>query len=247
MWTDELFDEFYVKVNKYTDWERAETEVDNFIKALDLNPEHSILDIPCGFGRHCIFLTKKGYKVTGMDNHPVQVKAAYDTMKVHKVGFPIIRTDMREIRRKNCYDRIINFFSSFGYFDDAQNKKVLLEFYRSLKPGGLLLVDVSNRDSALINFLPTGVARREDGSILIDQKWFDPITSRLKSTFVLIEPDSSMLERTLDMRLYSAHEMLQLFRETGFVDIEIYGTDFEEFFISSQRIHIVGKKPENAE
>jgi SAM-dependent methyltransferase len=246
MWTDELFDEFYVKVNKYIDWDRTKEEVDFLIEALEIEPLHSILDVPCGFGRHCIVLTRKGYNVTGIDYHQAQVKAAHDLMKKENVGFTILRADMRNLQRKNCYDRIFNFFSSFGYFDDEGNRKVLEEFYRSLKPGGRLLVDVSNRDSALMTYQPSGVAKREDGSILIDQRWFEPLTSRMKGMFTLIEPDASVMERPIDIRLYSVHELRQMFIDTGFTDIKIYGAEFQEFWFGSTRIFMTGKKPQNA-
>ena len=39
-------------------------------------------------------------------------------------------------RGSDRFDALVNWFTSFGYFSDAQNKAVLREFHGALKPGG---------------------------------------------------------------------------------------------------------------
>jgi ubiquinone/menaquinone biosynthesis C-methylase UbiE len=39
------------------------------------------------------------------------------------------------------FERAISWFTSFGYFDDIDNQKVLSEAQRVLRPGGRLLIE----------------------------------------------------------------------------------------------------------
>lgn len=41
------------------------------------------------------------------------------------------------------FDAVVCWFTSFGYFDDDDNRKVLDEFAQVLRPGGRLLMGAS--------------------------------------------------------------------------------------------------------
>ena len=53
---------------------------------------------------------------------------------------------MREMNVGEKFDVVTNWFSSFGYFDDVTNQKVLDNFINHLKEGGILILDIGNRD-----------------------------------------------------------------------------------------------------
>lgn len=46
---------------------RTVHEVEGIERLLSLRPGDSVLDCPCGYGRHSISLAEKGYKVLGSD------------------------------------------------------------------------------------------------------------------------------------------------------------------------------------
>lgn len=54
-------------------WENAipdaytQQEVEFLVNEFNLDQGRSILDIPCGHGRHAIELSKRGYKLTSVD------------------------------------------------------------------------------------------------------------------------------------------------------------------------------------
>ena len=95
------------------------------------------LDVPCGTGRHLRALAARGYRMTGVDNDPTAVAQA---------GPDAVTGDLRELDSlPSGYDAVINMWASFGYFDAAENERVLGSFARRLRRGGRLVLDVHNR------------------------------------------------------------------------------------------------------
>ena len=79
--------------------------------------------------------------------------------------------------REHRFERVISWFTSFGYFDDIDNQKVLSEARRVLRPGGRLLIENNNLAELLPRWLPAVVVER-DGDFMIDRSTFEPATGR---------------------------------------------------------------------
>lgn len=84
---------------------------------------------------------------------------------------------MRAIPWADRFDVVVCWFTSFGYFDDDENRSVLAGVHRSLRPGGRLLLELNHKDGLLPHFLPSTVAER-DGDMIIETFAYDPLTSR---------------------------------------------------------------------
>lgn len=125
--------------------ERTNREVNGLINILSLSQggNINILDIPCGWGRHTLELSKRGFKVTGIDlcreYLDIGIKSASE-QKLNGINFTL--GDMRNIPcESNSFDVILNLWTSFGFFSiEDDNLKVLSEFTRLLKPGGRVLL-----------------------------------------------------------------------------------------------------------
>jgi SAM-dependent methyltransferase len=111
---------------------RTERDVAFLVRVLPLPDFRRILDVPCGEGRLVRALGRRGYDVLGADRDPA-------------VG-PAVVADLRELDRlAGDFDGVINMWASFGYFDAAENERVLASFVRRLRPGGRLVLDLFNR------------------------------------------------------------------------------------------------------
>lgn len=66
-----------------------------------------------------------------------------------------ISGDLRELPVDGPFDAALRWFTSFGYFDDDDNRKVLSEYRRVLRPGGRLLIETQHRDEFVRRFTPT--------------------------------------------------------------------------------------------
>ena len=68
-----------------------------------------------------------------------------------------VEGDMRTLAWVDDFDTIVSWFTAFGYFDDEQNKGVLREAHKSLRPGGRLLVELNHKDGLLPHWVPSTV------------------------------------------------------------------------------------------
>ena len=132
--------------------------------------------------------------------------------------------DMREIPLVPHFDAIINLFTSFGYFDDdSENEQVLQGTARTLKPGGLLLIDVIHRDALLW----LGISRRWEELArywLLEENHCDLLTSRWRTQRWLIPKEGGPpLQAHHSIRVYAAHELHAMCRRCGLEVIDQFG------------------------
>ncbi len=241
-WTKKYFDEFYLK---YFLLNQSEETTEKQARLIERFAEKGskILDAGCGIGRHSVKLGEKGYSVVGIDFSPLYVEYAKkeaQRKKLNNVSFRV--EDVRKISYVNEFDLIINMWSSFGYFDDETNLEVLKRFYRALKNKGKIIIDIENRDYILKYFIRETF--REKGDLFIlERRRFHPLTS-IVTTHRYIIGKSVRKDYLRNIRIYSATEMINLFKLANLKTIEILGDyNGEKFGENSKRIIIIGQKP----
>lgn len=126
----------------------------NITEFLKLPKTSHILDIPCGKGRHSIFLNSLGYKVTGGDLSENSITFAKQ-FENESLSFNI--HDMRK-PFKNRYDAVFNLFTSFGYFvDDKEDIAVLKNIKEGLNSNGVFVLDFLNASKVKRNIIENEV------------------------------------------------------------------------------------------
>lgn len=94
-----------------------------------------VLDLACGHGRIAARLAQRGCHLTGLDSSPLFLQLARQDAEARSVTVDYVHGDMRDLPWSARLDRIINWFTAFGYFDDADNRRVLAQAAAALKPG----------------------------------------------------------------------------------------------------------------
>jgi 2-polyprenyl-3-methyl-5-hydroxy-6-metoxy-1,4-benzoquinol methylase len=75
-WYETLFNNYGLQYDKENFVHGTLGECDFIENEIEFNKQSRILDIGCGTGRHSIELTKRGYKVTGVDLSDSQLERA---------------------------------------------------------------------------------------------------------------------------------------------------------------------------
>jgi len=228
-WTEELFEQnpqLFLDILRQLN-PQARTEVKDILSLLELQEykPKRVLDLNCGIGRHSIELGKLGIEVLGTDLSPTYIKIAADRAQKRgvedKVRFKVV--DMRKIQSaltsEKPFDGILCLWTSFGFYDDDTNDDILRQCLKLVKSGGFFALDIVNRDWLLRNFSERRFERTKDRLILYDSK-FDAQTSRHKDKWTFLRQtgkDTFTTEGSvqLDLRVWSIHELIQLFERTG--------------------------------
>jgi SAM-dependent methyltransferase len=139
--TDWFNTSYYHTLYKDRNDKDAQLFMRNIINFLKIPPSSHLLDLPCGKGRHSIYLNSLGYKVTGADlsENSIQAAKKYEN---NTLNFKL--KDMRKPFNIK-YDAVFNLFTSFGYFEnDMDDILVLKNIHKGLRENGLLVLDFLN-------------------------------------------------------------------------------------------------------
>ena len=148
--TDWFNTPYYHTLYKSRNDDDAQLFMKNLTGFLQLNQTNHILDLPCGKGRHSVFLNSLGYKITGGDLSENSINYAKQ-FENNRLKFEVY--DMRK-PFKNKYDAIFNLFTSFGYFDDdKEDVKVLENFKKGINKDGIVVIDFLNVEKVKDNIV----------------------------------------------------------------------------------------------
>nr|VFK50133.1 MAG: Methyltransferase domain-containing protein [Candidatus Kentron sp. TUN]VFK51151.1 MAG: Methyltransferase domain-containing protein [Candidatus Kentron sp. TUN]VFK57334.1 MAG: Methyltransferase domain-containing protein [Candidatus Kentron sp. TUN] len=134
-------------LNEGHNWSKhTKKEIDFIIEKCGLMPGKTVLDMGCGKGRHALALAEKGLQVTGVDYVSAFIENARQEARkknLKTVKFSV--DDGRKIELGQDYDAVICLYDVIGSFiDEKENKKILANIARSLKPGGIAIITVLN-------------------------------------------------------------------------------------------------------
>ncbi|HVY47345.1 MAG TPA: methyltransferase domain-containing protein, partial [Minicystis sp.] len=181
-----------------------------------------ILDLACGPGAHAVELASRGYSLVGYDLSLAMLAHAADEAQARQQRLNFLQGDMREMAFQEMFDAVYSWSTSFGYFEDDKNIDVLQRIRRALRPGGVLLLDLINRDYVAAR-QPSLVWFEGDGCVCMDEMSVDFFTSRLRVKRTVMFEDGRAREIEYTMRIYGLHELGKMLHECGFKVIEVTG------------------------
>jgi SAM-dependent methyltransferase len=221
-WWEELFNDDYLRTVPIPHPRVIARQCDFIEQRFGLARGATILDVGCGLGLHAVELTRRGYLVVGLDlSLPMLARAADEAQDSgFKINF--LHADMREMNFDGAFDAVLCYNTTFGYFDDEGNKQVVERLYRALKPRGLLLLEVVNRDY-VVRSQPNLVWFEGDGCVVMEESQMNYITSRLEVKRTVILDDGRQRDNLYSLRTYALHELGQILHHQGFRVVEVSG------------------------
>jgi len=217
-WFADLYDDFRMQTGfGAVPPEQTSQEAGFLWDVLSLVPGSRVLDLFCGAGRHSLELARRGCLTTGIE---LNRRYAEMARRAATESSRFVVGDVRFVDFGSGFDAAMIMFNSFGYFTDAEDKRILEKTRDALRPGGRFVIEILNRDWVLANFC----AREEkvtDGVRIIETRQFDVLTSR---NHFRIERHSAAGVTTREglWRLYSPHEMKNLLEAAGFQFLAAY-------------------------
>jgi len=224
---------------------RFEAAVEETTKVLELAPPRgrAVLDLCCGPGRFSVELAKRRFTVTGVDRTKFLLDKARARARAARVRVEWVRQDMRDFVRPGAFDLALSMFTSFGYFDDKrEDMRVLENVYRSLRPGGALLMDMGGKEWLARIFSPVTTHALPGGSRLIQlHEIFDDWT-RIRNEWILIRRGRAKTFR-FHHTIYSGLELRERMERAGFVKVRLHGNlDGDGYGVRAQRLVAIGRR-----
>lgn len=220
---------------------RTHIEADQFISKLvyylKLKKESRFWDLACGKGRHAIALNKLGYNVIGTDLSEESIKEA---LTFENESLQFYRLDMRCPFRTNYFDAVLNLFTSFGYFQNANDDvKVFKSVSNSLKPNGVFVFDYLNKNCVVANLQTKHEIIKDDVKFIV--------TKHLEQNSVVkhiqVFDKQNVHEFCESVKLYDVQDILAMAEKCGLKKEATFG-DYElnEYGEKSNRMIIVFRK-----
>jgi SAM-dependent methyltransferase len=235
---EDVFDDdylfFYAKL--LTD-EVSDTQTELIWGLLNLEPGAQVLDLACGHGRIANRLAAKGATVTGIDATSRFLEMAREDARARNVEVDYVCGDMRELVWERRFDAIACVFTSFGYFDDDDNRRVLRGACRALRSGGRLLVEVNHLPWLFANFRDQVVVER-DGQWMIDRNRYEPLIGRTINDRTVIR-DGRQRSMQFSVRMFTFPELRDWLLDAGFREVHGYSGHGEELTVNAPRMLLV--------
>ncbi len=245
-WWEELFGDDFLRTMDKQEPKVIKRECDFIEDRLGVEKGAVILDLACGPGVHAVELASRGYSVVGYDLSLAMLAHAADEAQARQQRLNFLQGDMREMAFQEMFDAVYSWSTSFGYFEDEKNIDVLQRIRRALRPGGVLLLDVANRDYISAR-QPSLVWFEGEGCVCMDEMSVDFFSSRLRVKRTVMFEDGRAREIEYTLRLYGLHELGKILHDNGFKVIEVTGHPAHPgvFFGSeSPRIIILAERKE---
>ncbi len=208
-WYDTAFEAGYLELYPHRDLAAARAEVGGLVAR---GVSGRVLDLGCGFGRHLVALRERGLEAWGLDRSLELLCNAPPALRGR-----LARGDFRALPyRVGAFDAVLMLFSSFGYFDDDENARVLYELARVLAPGGQAVLDLMNPARVRAGLVPESRTRR--GALEIEERRrLEGNGTRVVKDVHVRATDGGERRWREDVRLYDPRELDALLAPAGLV------------------------------
>lgn len=243
-WYKTAFGREYLDLYPHRNEQEAVEDVNSILSLIDPPRNAPLLDLGCGAGRHLVALRQAGFgRLTGLDlSESLLETARRRFVEAGWKDIELLRCDMRALPFRDTFETILSLFTSFGYFrDEADDARVVRGALDALRPGGCFLLDTLAREATIRTLVPREKIERGGRTVLVERA-ITPDRRRVEKR-VWVQGDEP-LELLESVRMYTASELVAIFRSAGFDDLTVHGSvRGEPHAESSPRLVVVGRKP----
>ncbi|MCA9387360.1 class I SAM-dependent methyltransferase [Candidatus Dojkabacteria bacterium] len=221
------FWEFYKNFDKALYLNKNRSDVEFKFLLNNLHGCSTVIDYGCGSGRLAIPLSEKGFKVLGIDSDNDEISLAEQNSNNKNTEF--ICTNYLNYYSPTKYDAAIFIYSSFGYGNDRENVKLLQNVNKNLSLGGILILDLLNKEWSRKTQGIKDMSEKMDLSktdfkeLIRERKLFDNDNYE-KTTFRYVLRDGVKRSISFKQKLYTYNEITMKLVYSEFKVIQGWGS-----------------------
>jgi cyclopropane fatty-acyl-phospholipid synthase-like methyltransferase len=244
---DNWYETFFSGINCEM-WEKAvsaewtEKEVSFLIDVMNITKGTSILDIPCGTGRHAMSLAKKDFNVTCVDISEEFIRGLSQKIKEENLSIQVKLGNILSLELTGFFDGAFCLGNSFGYFDYEGMKVFIKKVSACLKPGGRFIINSGMMaESILPGIPPEKTYTIEDFTMQVNNTYFvidSCMVSRLKYT-----RNNHIEEHSFKHYVYTIGEIKRLLKLFGLNMVALYNAvDKTPYELGDAQVYLVAEK-----
>ena len=225
-WWKTLFDEVYLVTDARTvDNDKVTRhEIDVFSRLLPLASEDRILDLCGGHGRHTLELCRRGYQhCTVLDYSDTLLRIGAKNAESRHYPIRFIQGDARRtLLESESFNHVLLLGNSLGYITDTDADLIILqECRRLLKPGGWLLLDVTD-GSAVRESLAHTAWHEIAKDVVVCREREIQSNCVCAREMVLSKTRGLIRDATYCIRLYDSDNLVNLVYRAGFQNVNVH-------------------------
>ncbi len=216
----ERFAKLYDALMRDVDYDAWAAYINGF-----LPPACSVAECACGTGELSLRLANAGHKLTGIDISREMLAVASEKARKDGKNIPFVCMDMRHFSLHKPVDAVLCACDGVNYLN---SREAAADFFRAadkaLKPGGLLLFDISSRFK-LSTILGCNSFVEDDGdNAYIWKNYYDAETKLIEMRLSFFTREGKNYTRFTETHVQRAHSVTELsnaLKQTGF-DAKVY-------------------------
>jgi 2-polyprenyl-3-methyl-5-hydroxy-6-metoxy-1,4-benzoquinol methylase len=231
-WYEKLFENYGIKYDHESFTQGTSGECDFIGKELGNNKSARILDIGCGTGRHALELTRRGYRVTGIDLSEAMLARAREKALRENLKIDFRKGDARHLDFFEEFDLVIMLCEgAFPLMEsDEMNYQILVNAGKALRKEGKLIFTTLNGLFPLFHSVKEFIENSSnEGGAVSAHHSFDLMTFRDHNITTIIDDSGNQVELECNERYYVPSEITWLLKSVGFKKTDIYGAKLGSF------------------
>jgi cyclopropane fatty-acyl-phospholipid synthase-like methyltransferase len=198
--------------------EQTAREAGFLAEYLQLQPGATVLDVPCGNGRHAVELARRGMKMTGVD-----ISAGFlEEARRNAPEVEWVQGDMRSLPWNSRFDAAYCWGNSFGYFDHDNCQRFLDAIAAALKPGGRFILESGAVSESILPALQRERTLWIGDLHFFSQNTYDAAESRMDITYTFTRGERREV-KPIHQWVHSAGEIRRMLRRSGLEPLATFG------------------------
>ncbi len=186
----------------------------------------AIADCACGTGEISVRLAEFGHRVTGIDRSEAMLFEAGEKARQKGLTIPFVQQDMKNFRLHRRMDAIVCACDGVNYLLSGTEVRSFFSCaHAALKPGGLLLFDVSSRYKLAHVLGGNTFGEAEEGCAYLWKNSYDSASRLCEMLLTGFIKKGALYERFDERHIQRGHSVKELsawLEGAGFTDIQAY-------------------------